>query len=245
MAPEKIAATSYLNTIPFIYGIENAYNKRSELLLSSPRLCAEAYIAKNADIALVPVGVIPSLNDAKIITPYCLGASSAVRSVVLVGDKPLSEIKSICLDTDSLTSVKLLKIICRELWKISPEFTSDKLSDASLLIGDKVFENEGRYKYSYDLSLAWFELTGLPFVFALWVAREGVEQKSVAQLSDALKYGLENIDKSISYYNHQDKSYAYEYLTQNIDYIFDNDKRTALRLFWEKSKEVDPPSLPG
>lgn len=254
MTLDRIAATSYLNTIPFIYGIENAYAKCSEILLSTPNKCAEAFFSKQADIALVPVGAFSSLDDLQIITPYCLGASSAVRTVVIVSNQPIEQISNLYLDSHSLTSVKLARILCRELWNIQPQFHHldqyDKLDDAKkgegfLLIGDKVFENESRFSFSYDLAQGWRELTSLPFVFAVWIAREGVIPQVIEELSKALCYGVEHIPEAIRQYDHSSKDYALDYLTHNIDFILDDQKRTALNLFWEKGRKVDPPSQPG
>ena len=78
----RIAAVSYLNTIPFIYGIEHEGNLRAELLLSPPSLCAKNFAEHKADIALVPAAAVPSLADAQVVTEYCIGAAGPVRTVV-------------------------------------------------------------------------------------------------------------------------------------------------------------------
>ena len=70
----RIAAVSYLNTIPFIYGIEHANNLRAELLLTPPALCAENFAAGKADIALLPAAVFPSLKSVELLPDYCIGA---------------------------------------------------------------------------------------------------------------------------------------------------------------------------
>ena len=74
----RIAAVSYLNTIPFIYGIEHEGNLRAELLLSPPAVCAKNFAEHKADIALVPAAAVPSLADAEIVTEYCIGAAGPV-----------------------------------------------------------------------------------------------------------------------------------------------------------------------
>ena len=80
----RIAAVSYLNTIPFIYGIGHEGNLRAELLLSPPAVCAKNFAEHKADIALVPAAAVPSLADAEIVTEYCIGAAGPVRTVVLL-----------------------------------------------------------------------------------------------------------------------------------------------------------------
>lgn len=103
----RIAAVSYLNTIPFIYGIEHEGNLRAELLLSPPAVCAKNFAEHKADIALVPAAAVPSLADADIVTEYCIGAAGPVRTVVLLSGGPIETVRRVFLDAHSLTSVQL------------------------------------------------------------------------------------------------------------------------------------------
>ena len=79
----RIAAVSYLNTIPFIYGIQHEGNLRAELLLAPPAGCYQNYIDGKADIALMPSAMVPTLKSTNIITDYCIGSSGKVRTVEL------------------------------------------------------------------------------------------------------------------------------------------------------------------
>ncbi len=251
-----IVAVSYLNTVPFIYGIEHAAGLRGDLVLSPPRQCAERFFSGKADIALIPVQAAAGLDPSQIqiITPYCLGASGSVRTVVLVSNSPLEEIRRIYLDSHSLTSVRLVRILAGRLWNIAPRWEElDDYSvvdnpapgDAFLLIGDKVFGYEGRFAYSADLADEWRRLTSLPFVFAVWVAHKGIDPQLVAKLEEALSYGLRHIPEAIEHYGHGGKPYALDYLTRNIDYLFDEQKRRALSLFREEGMKFDPRANPG
>ena len=105
----RIATVSYLNTIPFVYGIQHEGSLRAELLLSPPSECAANFISGKADIALVPSAVVPTLVDAEIITNYCIGSSGPVRTVVLAGNAPIGMARRVFLDSHSLTSVQLAK----------------------------------------------------------------------------------------------------------------------------------------
>ncbi len=240
----SVAAVSYLNTIPFIYGIEHAVDLRADLLLSPPSTCTRNFAEGRADVALVPSGSLPSLKDARIVTPFCLGASGSVRTVVLVSDAPLDGIRRIWLDSHSLTSVRLVRILAGELWGIDPEWADlddyaavddARPGDAFLLIGDKVFGYEGRFARSWDLADEWRRLTGLPFVFAVWVAR-GDRPENEQALTEALRYGLDHIPEAIARYGYT-QPYALEYLTRNIDYKLDTFKRQALALFLDKAEK--------
>lgn len=243
-----------MNTIPFIYGIERAGNLQAELLLSPPSGCAAAFIEGKADIALIPVGALPQIKDADIVTSYCIGAVQSVRTVVLVSNCPLRDVKTVYLDSHSRSSAALTRILAVKKWNIAPEWKElsdysllDKPepSDAFLLIGDKVFDNEGRFRFSRDLADEWRELTRLPFVFAVWVARKGVDVATLDALEDALLWGVEHTWEAICQYGYDNRPYAYDYLTQNIDFLFDNQKHKALGKFWNDGLKATLRINPG
>lgn len=248
-----VAAVSYLNTIPFVWGVEQVALRSSDrrlrggllggdevldLVLEVPSKCASLCAEKMVDVALIPVAVIPSLESVEIITNFCLSAEGAVETVVLLSNNDdVKNIKTIYLDADSRTSVELVKILAREKWKINPTWVNGVKTDladkeAVLAIGDKVFELEKQFSTKLDLALQWREMTGLPFVFAVWVActPKGVEFQSL--LNDALAYGVDNIDKAIEQYA-PDKRYAKKYLTENIKFNMSAEKRRSMELFWQ------------
>lgn len=243
----RIAAVSYLNTIPFIYGIESSEELRDRLQLSPPSGCAGAYAGGVADIALLPAGALPSLPDAQIVTSFCIGAAGPVRTVTVMSNEPLEGIRRIWLDPHSMTSARLVQILCRKYWNISPEFRqlddyaiadAPRQGDAFMLIGDKVFGYEGRFARTWDLAACWQDMTGLPFVFAVWVARRTVQANMIGRLQAALQYGMGHIGEAIEKYGHGGKPYAFEYLTRNIDYTLDQAKRKALSLFLNEAEAL-------
>ncbi len=246
----KIAAVSYLNTIPFIYGIEHEGNLTAELLLTPPNECTQNYLDGLVDIALVPSVVVPTLTDAEIVSDYCIGTEGSVRTVVVVSDDPIEDVTRIYLDSHSQTSVQLLGYIAQNYWHIAPEWVLledythiSQLADgeALLLIGDKVFEHEEEFEYSYDLGELWREATGLPFAFAVWVARKGVDNEVLESLNLALEYGVEHTYEAILEYRADGSEVeSYEYLTQNIDFLLDGAKRKALEKFWASKIDVQP-----
>ena len=252
--PVKIAAVSYLNTVPFVYGIKHADNLCAELLLSPPALCAEAFRRGDVDIALVPIGALKSLSGYTIVTDYCLGSAGGVRTVTLMSNSPLGAIRRVWLDGHSRTSALLVQILAAELWNIKPEWCDmedysvvegAQEGDAFLLIGDKVFDNEDKFKYIVDLSDEWKRLTDMPMVFAVWIAREGTDPEVLDALEGALTLGVERIWEAIVEEGHEDKPFAYEYLTERLDFLFDHQKHKALELFWEKGQKFVPHANPG
>ncbi len=250
----KIAAISYLNTIPFIYGIRHEGNFRADLSLSTPADCVKSFIEGEADIALLSSAVVPSLKGAEIITDYCIGASGAVRTVVVVGNTPISKVRRIWLDSHSRTSVQLVGWLAANRWKIAPEWLllddyslldRPQEGDAFLLIGDKVFANEGRFAYSYDLAEEWKAQTHMPFAFAVWVGRKGLPYEIHDALQHALTFGIEHTYEAIVESPYADRPYAYDYLTRNIDYVFNADKHRALEKFWNCGLKITPKVNPG
>ena len=249
-----ITAVSYLNTIPFVYGLHHADNLRADLLLAPPADCARNYIEGRADIALLPAAVVPQLTNTNIITDYCIGAVGAVRTVTVMSNTPITAAKRIWLDPHSRTSVQLCGYLARHKWHIEPEWRemSDYAvveqpadGDAYLLIGDKVFGYEGRFRYNYDLAVEWREVTKLPFAFAVWVARKGVSYEVTDALQHALTFGVEHIWEAVaeSQYMGEDNGLtAYEYLTRNIDFILDEEKHRALKKFWDAGIRIVPRS---
>ncbi len=250
----KIAAVSYLNTIPFIYGIEYARKLRTTLLLHPPSHCAELFKRGEADIALVPVGSLYNLEEYKIITSFCIGASASVRTVVIMSNTQIQNVQTLWLDSHSRSSALLAKILCEEYWNISPNYKylddysvldNPSTNEAFLLIGDKVFDYEGKFKYSYDLAEEWQSETNLPIVFAVWIAKNSVPDDVVDKLQESLAYGVENIQDAIDSFKCNTNGYEYEYLTQNIDFIFDEQKQVALDLFLAKGLKFQKLINPG
>ena len=108
----KVSAVSYLNTIPFIYGLRNSeLMQQIDLYIDCPSVCADKLINNQVDIGLVPVVILDQLNNPKIISDYCIGANGPVDTVCIYSDVPIEEIESIYLDYQSRTSVELLKIL--------------------------------------------------------------------------------------------------------------------------------------
>lgn len=238
MQPVKISAISYLNTIPFVYGLEQCFkNNEIELTLEVPSLSAQKLISKQANIALVPVAVLPLLPGNKKILNYCIGANGIVKTVLLVSSKPLQEITSIHLDSDSRTSVELVKILAKHYWKIDVQWlplSLDKLpeSEAAVIIGDKTFHHSDQFVYKYDLAVEWKRFTGLPFVFACWVSVTDLPADFLASFNHALEFGITHIEDAVT--NNPlsvTKEDAIHYLTENISFRMDDSKKQAIELF--------------
>jgi chorismate dehydratase len=244
----KISAVSYLNTFPFVYGIQRSdFLKDYRLDLDIPSLCAEKLKKGLVDVALIPVGALNDLTSYEFVTDFCIGAVHTVKTVLLLSHKPLHEIREIGLDYDSRTSVQLVKVLARHQWKIDPLWKNLKRGQASqehgveaiVAIGDKTFELVKKYPYCYDLAEEWIRLTSLPFVFAAWVTTKKLSEPLQTALNGALEYGISHIKETLEFFI--DKLPAGEdcqsYLEKNISYSFDEPKRDGLRLFLDYLQE--------
>jgi len=237
----RIGAVSYLNTRPLLLGIEQeSFLKSIDLVKSYPANIAQDLLSGKIDIGLVPVAILPQLSDPHIISNYVIGANGAVSSVALFSEVPIDEIKSIYLDYQSRTSVQLLKILLSQFWKKEVEFISATEgyiaqisgTTAGVIIGDRALENLSKFPYVYDLSFAWKQHTGLPFVFAAWVANQPIPASFMSAFDTANGYGLANLDEVIALIPAQEQVYdLHKYYTENISYIYDEEKKQGLAAF--------------
>jgi chorismate dehydratase len=238
----RISAVSYLNTKPFIRGMESSgFVNQVDLSLDIPSVCAAKLLDGRVDVGLVPVAIIPELREHHIITDYCIGADGPVKSVLLYSNVPLTEIQSVLLDNQSRTSVALVKILAKHLWNIAPEWTlatdgyenSIAGTRAGVVIGDRTFRLKDRFAYSYDLAECWKELTGLPFVFACWVSNKPIDVGLEADFNKALKMGVSQAADVAKQYetDFPAGSHLEEYLCHNLSYTLDTRKRQGLTQF--------------
>ena len=239
----KVTAVSYLNTKPFLYGIfQSPIQDEIELSLDIPSECARKLQSGEADLGIVPVAVIPKLATPHIISDYCIGAVGAVTTVCIYSDVPMAEISALYLDFHSKTSVALAKLLLDKYWRHNPvllDGTEGYISKiggnvAGLVIGDRTIGLSKQYKYVYDLGEMWQKYTGLPFVFAAWVANRELDADFINRFNVALKIGLDHIPQLVYLLPTQSKEFDFdltEYFTHHISYNFDAAKKIALQRF--------------
>jgi chorismate dehydratase len=238
----KVAAVSYLNTKPLLYGIKRSHLiQQMELTENYPSIIAEQLEQQQVDIALVPVAILPKLSTYTIISKYCIGATQAVASVALFSKVPIEKITHVLLDYQSKTSIQLATILLKEYWKKEVIFihaTNNyehliNNTTAGIIIGDRAFVQRTKNEFVYDLAEAWIQHTKLPFVFAAWVANKPIDENFLKDFDSANALGLEQIENVIAenHYPHYDLA---TYYTKNISYILDEEKQKGLQLFLQK-----------
>jgi len=242
----KLAMVSYLNSKPFEFGLTVTESGANfDVYTLNPSACADMFINNTVEIALIPIGAIHDLDDAqyKIVSEYCIGCNGEVRTVCIFSNQPLEQCTRLIADQHSKTSVLLAGIILEKVFGSTPNIIQKDVqnielakNEAVLMIGDKVFAHENKFAYTCDLGSAWKKYTGLPFVFALWVAKNYVDISTITHLNQAFEYGLAHIDDVIKKESSENLDLMY-YFQHNISYALDPKKHEALDLFLHQSKK--------
>ena len=238
----RIGAVSYLNTKPLLYGLENGSLKDDiNLILDYPANLVKLLSNDEIDIGLIPVGALLGIGDYHIVSDYCIGTEGEVASVAVFSEVPMDEIETVILDYQSRTSVMLCKILFEHYWKKTVKFVlaSDetyirqiKGNVAGLVIGDRALKIRNTFNHIYDLGLGWKEMTGLPFVFAVWVAKKKLDAKFLSLFNDANRSGIESIELVSSLWNFPEYSLD-NYFNNNISYTLNPKKNQGMNHFLE------------
>lgn len=237
----KVAAVSYLNTKPLLYGIERSEVMNDiELILNYPSKLAQSLQDGAIDMALLPVAAMPGIEGARIVGDYGIAADGNVASVAIFSQVPMEEIETIYLDYQSRTSVRLAQLLLEKHWdkkvvfKPASEHYIEYINgtSAGVIIGDRALQQLTNFEFVYDLAEAWRDFTGLPFVFAAWVANKDLPENFVNAFNAANAEGLRHIDEVV-----EENPFPYydlkKYFTQNIHYLLDEQKRKGLAKFLE------------
>jgi chorismate dehydratase len=235
LAPFRVGSVRYLNAVPLTRGLE------SEVIFATPSKLAEMLRANELDAALVSVTEV-LLNDAyDVLEGIAVASLGEVKSVFLAHRHPLEEAREIFCDTASLTSVHLLRVLLAERG-LHPEFRPlasyefTAMPDYALLIGDPAidFLRAAPEHEIWDLGAAWSELTRLPFVYAVWALRRGIDNAALRrQLREAKDFGLDTLDAIIHDRSEYDYEFRKDYLGWHIHYHFGADEKRGLAKFAE------------
>lgn len=239
----KVSIVNYTNTLPFKWALKrSSLLSRVDLQEDIPSICAQKLKFGQVDLALVPVALLPELENYNIVSRFCIGAKGKVDTVKLYAKVPFHEIKEVSLDYQSKSSNALARVLFQHFWKIPVQY-KDALPgfektveghQAIVVIGDRTFDLNGKYPYEYDLAEEWQKATGLPFVFACWVSTKTLDPVLLKQFDECLSYGVEHIVTAVEDMGNQspiNKQNTLEYLTKRIDYKLDEEKQKALALF--------------
>ena len=224
---------------------QSPFKDRIDLIKSYPANIAQDLLEGTIDIGLVPVAIMPLLSTPQIVSKYVIGTEGEVASVALFSQVPMEQIERVYLDYQSRTSVALAKVLLTQYWKKEVEFIAategymDQISGttAGVIIGDRALASLSRFNHIYDLGLAWQQHTGLPFVFAAWVANKPIPLEFIEAFDAANGYGLDHLEDVIALIPASEQVYdLHKYYTQNISYVLTPEKRAGLERFLEALK---------
>ncbi|RFZ84719.1 radical SAM protein [Mucilaginibacter terrenus] len=243
----RISAVSYTNTKPFLYGLQrSAIMDRIDLSLDMPSDCAQKLIDDEADIGLIPVAATLSLPQWEIVSAYCIGAVGPVNSVFIFSNCDIREATRVQLDPQSRSSNNLAKVLLKNYWKVTPELMIDAADYAAptdertafVQIGDRTFGKTDKYPFVYDLAEEWQKFTGLPMVFAAWIANKPIPDDFMEEFDKALKYGLDHRKELLQELPKRIDFDLEDYLMHRLDFDLTEDKKKALHLFLDYIKAL-------
>lgn len=241
----QIGAVSYLNSRPLIQGLQELLPS-ANLVLDYPSRLADSLSAGSLDVALIPSVEYFRRPGYEVISDACVAARGPVMSVKLYCRVHPGEIRRLALDEGSRTSAALTKVILADRYGVIPQTeplkmestTRDSSADAVLLIGDRAMHDpQESFVEVMDLGQVWYDWTGLPFVFAMWVARQEADTEGVDDaLSHARDLGLARVQEIAAEEAPRlglTNSVAHNYLTKNLHYHLTSAERSGLKLFCE------------
>lgn len=257
----RIAASTYLNSAPLVDRfMRGGFGDRYSFIGDeAPSRCAAMLAEGRCEIALIPVIEYQRIPGVRILPGVSVASKRRVRSVLLASRRPLEEVRTVTLDTSSRTSQGLVRILFLERYGFLPELierTPDAAggcenmldaSDAALVIGDPAMRLEASANRLgvriHDLAEEWREMTGLPFVFAVWAVREADSAKSPSLAADFLEAkaeGIEQIERIAAQYAVElglPEADLLTYLRENVNYDLDEENIAGLQRYFSLAQK--------
>lgn len=254
----RISAISYLNTAPLMWDFEHGEAGRQfDISYTLPSACARDLESGAADIGIIPAAAYTMIPELKILPDVAIASRRPVRSILLVSKVPVEKARTVALDTSSMTSVALIKILFEKWLGGARTFTSmppqiDKMlaeHDAALVIGDPALQIDRSQYFTLDLAEEWIRYTGKPFVFAFWAVRSAALKEASPALDlpeifqQSRDHGLapaslDQIAREWAPRLRLREADVRSYLTENIHYSLDPACLEGLQLFFRYAAEI-------
>jgi chorismate dehydratase len=247
---QRIGAVSYLNTRPLLEGMDD--QPQLDVTRAVPSDLREMLAGNQVDAALLPaIDLQRAESDLTVLPAGCIGCAGSVLTVRIFSQIRPHKIETLWVDIDSHTSVALAQVIWHYQFKrrlriipFSPggcDIAED--AQAVLMIGDKVVTQPPiGFDFQFDLGRLWFEMTGLPFVFAVWAAAEGSDHEELYRvLRTARREGQANLDEIARKYaplHHWPHDIAQKYLGQCLNFDFTDAHREGMEEFFSMAAEI-------
>jgi chorismate dehydratase len=223
----RVGRIRYINCFP-VYGAidRGVVDLGADVVSGNPSELNQLMAAGQLDVSVI--SAVEYARDASrylLLPDLGITSDGPVRSVMLFSRVPAEELsgRRVLLSRSSMTSVALTQLLFEHVWKAAPEYAAgdaeltdiarflDEPHDARLVIGDAAlllanrvrargdgYPGASDYPYVYDLGECWKEWTGLPFVFAVWVAQRTTAVSDAlqvhARLLESRDWGLAHLD---------------------------------------------------
>jgi chorismate dehydratase len=244
----RIGAVRYLNAKPLTHALAQTA-PWAEVIFDFPSRLADRLAAGDLDVAMIPSVEYVRHPGYRIVSDACIACQGPVLSIKLYGRVPAGKIATLAVDEGSRTSAVLARILLREQFGLLPEIQplplgadiSEVAADAVLLIGDRgMAAVNGKFDFIWDLGERWTNWSGLPFVFALWIARPDIElQPLAAALAEARDRGvrcLEEIAEREAPKLALSAAECLTYLRDHLHFYFGPREQAGLQRFFELAK---------
>ncbi|QDS91662.1 Chorismate dehydratase [Roseimaritima multifibrata] len=247
----RIGAVSYLNTRPLVYGLRERLEGLGSLTLDLPSRLADDLANGDLDVALIPSIEYLRGTGAQIVSDAVIACRGPVWSVRLLSRVPIANIRRLALDEGSRTSAALVRLLLADQYDLHPEtiplpMETDPESvdaDAVLLIGDRAMPPPtGVYQEIWDLGDRWCQWSGHPFVFAMWIAREGIDAQPLAKILAAARdegvQNLESIAQQEAGSHGLTSNDLHHYFTDNLHFRLGPQERQGLHIYQQRASEL-------
>ena len=233
--PFRVGSVPYLNAVPLTRGLED------QIRFEPPSVLAQMLQREELDAALVSVTEVLFHDRYDILDGIAVASLGEVKSVFLAHRGSLEDAREIYCDTASLTSVNLLRVLLAErglrpAFHPLPSYDWAGLPEAALLIGDHAidFLRSSPAHRIWDLGTAWYELTQLPFVYAVWALRRDLDTRPLRRvLRETRDFGIDTLDDIIRDRPEYDLDFRKDYLGWHIHYHLGLDEKRGLAKFAE------------
>ena len=247
----RVGAVSYLNTKPLVFQLrELAPN--ADLILDVPSRLAQRLATGELDVAPIPSIEFFQNPEYTIVSDACIACRGPVLSVKLLSRCPPDQIRTLALDEGSRTSVAMLRVLLQQRFGLQPQLSALALgseitetdADAILLIGDRaIHPPAGPFDDIWDLGDEWCRWAELPFVFAMWTARRGVELGTLENaFEEARNRGLQHLEE-IAHAEAESVGLTPEtchrYLRDNLYFYLGDREQRGLHLFYEQAVRME------
>ena len=232
---KRVGSVHYLNAVPLTRGLED------QIVFAAPSQLAKMLQQGELDAALVSSAEVLLHDSYEILDGVAIASLGEVQSVLLAHRRPLEEVTEVFCDTASITGVNLLKVLLAERglkpeFRPLPSYEEAARCDAVLLIGDPAlnFLLTPHEHQIWDLGAAWYELTRLPFVYAVWALRRAADTTALRRvLREAKDFGMDTLEEIIRSRPEYTYQFRKDYLGWHIHFHLGADEKRGLAKFAE------------